>query len=218
MAQWVAECYWLSQRRMCCVITLGRSTLQYRSRRQDEVVLRTRIREIAESKRRYGCPRIFVRLCREGWAVNHKKIERIHYHNEGLSFRRRRRKMSAAVSRGALPRPSWPGLRYAIDFAHDRLVTGRRFKCLTMTDSCSKEVPVIEVYVLIGGVRVCWVLDRLFTTRPLPETLDPGQRSRILRNGRGYLGSPTWHAPALYSTEKIPPECVCRKLQRQVLR
>jgi len=36
-----------------------------------------------------------------------------------------------------------------MDFVHDRLVTGRRFKCLTMTDPCSKEVPVIEVDVSI---------------------------------------------------------------------
>jgi hypothetical protein len=39
----------------------------------------------------------------------------------------------------------WPGLCYAMDFVHDRLTNGRRFKCLTMTDPCSKEVPVIEV-------------------------------------------------------------------------
>jgi len=40
-----------------------------------------------------------------------------------------------------------------------------------MTDLCSKEVPVIEVDVSIGGARVCRILDRLFLTRPLPETL-----------------------------------------------
>ena len=91
--------------------------------------------------------------------MNHKKVERIYYRDEGLALRRRRRKKAAAVPRIALPRP---GLCYAIDFVHDRLVTGRRFKCLTMTDPCSKEVPVIEVDVSIGGARVCRVLDRCF--------------------------------------------------------
>lgn len=42
-----------------------------------------------------------------------------------------------------------------MDFVHDRLATGRRFTCLTMTDPCSKEVPVIEVDVSIGRARVC---------------------------------------------------------------
>lgn len=146
------------------------------------MALQTRIREIAESKRRYGCPRIYGRLRREGWRVNHKKVERIYYRDEGLSLRRRRRKKLAAVPRVALPRPTRPGLCYATDFVHDRLVTGRRFKCLTMTDPCSKEVPVIEVDVSIGGGRGCRILDQLFLTRPLPETL-------ILDNGPEFAGT-----------------------------
>ena len=163
-------------------MALDRNTLRYRSRRQADAALRTRIREIAESKRRYGCPRISVRLRREGWVVNHKKVERIYYRDEGLSLRRRRRKKAAAVPRLALPRPTRPGLCYAMDFVHDRLVTDRRFKCFTMTDPCSKEVPVIEVDVSIGGARVCRILDRLFTTRPLPDTL-------ILDNGPEFAGT-----------------------------
>ena len=133
--------------------------------------MRTRIREIAETKRRYGCPRIYVCLRREGWRVNHKKVERMYYRDEGLSLRRRRRKKVAAVPRSSLPRPTRPGHCYAMDFVHDRLVTGRRLKCFTMTDPCSKEVPVSEVDVSIGGARVCRILDRVFLTRPLPETL-----------------------------------------------
>lgn len=167
---------------MCRLLALDRNTLRYGSRRQDDAILRTRIREIAESKRRYGCPRIYVRLRREGWRVNHKKVERIYYRDEGLSLRRRRRKKLAAVPRLALSRPTQPGRCYALDFVHDRLVTGRRYKCLTMTDPCSKEVPVIEVDVSIGGARVCRILDRLFLTRPLPETL-------ILDNGPEFAGS-----------------------------
>ncbi|MBS0160845.1 MAG: transposase [Nitrospira sp.] len=161
----------ISQRRVCRLLTLDRQTLRYRSRCHDDEVLRTRIREIAESKRRYGCPRIYVRLRREGWRVNHKKVERLYYRDEGLSLRHRRRKKLAAVPRIALPRPTQPGRCYALDFVHDRLVTGRRYTCLTMTDPCSKEVPVIEVEVSIGGARVCRILDRLFLSRPLPETL-----------------------------------------------
>ena len=69
----MAERFGLSQRRVCWLLTLDRNTLRYRSRRQEDAALRMRIREIAESKRRYGCPRIYVRLRREGWRVNHKK-------------------------------------------------------------------------------------------------------------------------------------------------
>ena len=131
----MAERFGLSERRVSRLVTLDRTTLRYRGRRQEDAALQTRIREIAETKRRYGCPRIYVRLRREGWPVNHKKVER-------LSLRRRRRKTAAAVPRVALPKPTEPGRCYAMDFVHDRLVTGRRFKCLTMTAPYSKEVPV----------------------------------------------------------------------------
>ena len=97
-------------------------------------------------------------------------------------LRRRRRKKAAAVPRVALPKPTQPGRCYAMDFVHDRLANGRRFKCLTMTDPCSKEVPVMEVDVSIGGARVCRILDRLFATRPLPDTL-------ILDNGPEFAGT-----------------------------
>jgi putative transposase len=114
--------------------------------------------------------------------VNHKKVERIYYRDEGLSLRQRRRKKAAAVPRVALSRPTQPGRCYALDFVHDRLVTGRRYKCLTMTDPCSKEVPVMEVDVSIGGARVCRILDRLILTRPMPEML-------ILDNGPEFAGT-----------------------------
>ena len=114
--------------------------------------------------------------------MNHKKVERLYYRDEGLSLRRRRRKKAAAVPRVALPKPTQPGRCYAMDFVHDRLVMGRRFTCLTMTDLYTKEVPVIEVDVSIGGARVCRILDQLFTTRPLPDTL-------ILDNGPEFAGT-----------------------------
>jgi putative transposase len=170
----------LSQRRVCRVFDLDRNTLRYQPHRPADEALRARMREIAALKRRYGSPRISGRLRREGWRVNHKKVERI-YREEGLSLRRWTRKKRPAVPRVALPRPTRPGAWYAMDFVHDRLANGRRFKCLTMTDPCSKEVPVIEVDVSIGGERVCRILDRLFAGRPLPETL-------LLDNGPEFSG------------------------------
>ena len=74
----MAERFGLSQRRVCRLLELDRNTLRYRSRRQEDAALRTRIREIAEAKRRYGCPRIYVRLRRDGWQVNHKRVARIY--------------------------------------------------------------------------------------------------------------------------------------------
>lgn len=71
-AQRMAERRGLSQPRVYRLLKLDRTTLRYGSRCQEDVALRMRICEIAESKRRYGCPRSYVRLRREGWFVNHQ--------------------------------------------------------------------------------------------------------------------------------------------------
>ena len=88
-----------------------------------------------------------------------------------------------------------------MDFVHDGLITGWRFKCMTMTDPCSKEVPVIEVDVSIVGARVCRILVRLFTTRPLPDTL-------ILDNGPEFAGTAldSWAAQHDVHLHFIQPE------------
>jgi putative transposase len=49
----------LSQRRVCRLVALDRNALRYQSGDQG---LRARIREIAETTPRDGCPRIYVRL------------------------------------------------------------------------------------------------------------------------------------------------------------
>ena len=76
---------------------LGKSGYYYRPRKDKQEALRKRIREIANTRIRYGYQRIYVLLRREGWQVNHKRVHRI-YKEEGLSlrFKRPKRRVSAA--------------------------------------------------------------------------------------------------------------------------
>lgn len=83
------------------------------------------------------------------------------------------------MPRVTLPTPMHSGRGYATNVVNDRLVTGRGFKCLKMTDLYSKEVLVMKVDVVNGAGRVCRILDRSFATRPLPDNviLDNGPES-----------------------------------------
>ncbi len=54
------EAYWASERRACEVIRIWRSSHRYSSKRRDDRALRLRIREIAETRVRYGYLRIHV--------------------------------------------------------------------------------------------------------------------------------------------------------------
>ena len=76
----------VSERRACRVLKAPRSTQQYKSTRDDQANLKKRIKEIAETRVRYGYRRIHVLLRREGWAVNPKRIYRL-YKEMGLQLR-----------------------------------------------------------------------------------------------------------------------------------
>ena len=66
----------LSKRRSCRVLGVSRSLLQYTPRPDRNTGLRARLKELAEARRRFGSPRLHVLLRREGWTVNHKRVER----------------------------------------------------------------------------------------------------------------------------------------------
>ena len=76
----------VSIRRACRVLPLDTSTYHYKSRRPGQAGLERRIREICETRVRYGYRRVHVLLRREGWVVNIKKTRRI-YSELGLQLR-----------------------------------------------------------------------------------------------------------------------------------
>ena len=77
-----------SQRRVCSLVGLAPKVYRHRSRRADDGVLRTRLKELAAVRRRFGYRRLHLLLQREGVAVNHKKPYRI-YREEKLVVRKR---------------------------------------------------------------------------------------------------------------------------------
>ena len=79
----------MSKRRSCAVLRFDRKTHRYRSDRSDQAPLRRRIKEIAETRVRYGYRRIHVLLRREGWPVNVKRVHPL-YRLEGLNLRAKR--------------------------------------------------------------------------------------------------------------------------------
>ena len=76
----------VSIRRACGVLRTDKSTYLYKSRRSGQAALKTRIKEIAETRVRYGDLRVHVLLRREGWSLNEKRVHRL-YREMGLQLR-----------------------------------------------------------------------------------------------------------------------------------
>jgi putative transposase len=160
----------LSQRRACGLFEITRRSFRREPKPDRNEQLRARLRALAEERRRWGCPMLYQVLRREGWRINHKRVERL-YREEGLSLRRRRRRKRLShlrVVRQALvaANQSW-----ALDFVHDRLIDGRGFRALTVIDEWSRESLAIEVDVSLTGERVKRVLERLSDGRGLPAII-----------------------------------------------
>src|SRR5260221_5508657 len=79
----------MSERRACSVIAADRSSIRYRSRRPPDVELRGRLRDLANARRRFGYPRLFVLLRPHGEASGVNRIYRV-YREGGLTVRRPR--------------------------------------------------------------------------------------------------------------------------------
>ena len=52
----------MSERRACSVVAADRKMVRYRSRRPAEIALRSRLRELANERRRFGYRRLFILL------------------------------------------------------------------------------------------------------------------------------------------------------------
>ena len=91
--------YRVSVRRVCRVAVLAGSTYRYKTVPDKNVALTARIREIAETRVRYGVWRVYILLRREGWMVNHKRVYRL-YKCEGLNLRSKRPRRNRAAAPG----------------------------------------------------------------------------------------------------------------------
>ena len=129
----LVEAHGMSERRACRVIGADRSSVRYAATRPDDGDLRARLRELAQERRCLGYRRLHVLLRREGVAVNRKRVQRI-YVEEKLHVRRRGGRKRALGTRAPMAIPDVPNARWSLDFVHDQMTDGRRFRVLGVVD------------------------------------------------------------------------------------
>ena len=145
--------------------------VRYRGHRDDQAALRLRIRDIALTRVAYGYRRITVLLQREGWLVNHKRIQRL-YRLEKLGLRRRkpRRRVACQQRQERLP-VERENVCWAMDFLHDAVVAGHAFRVLAAVDIHTRECVALEVAWRFGGVDVARILSDALRERGKPMAI-----------------------------------------------
>jgi len=144
--------------------------VRYRSIRPDDAAIRTRLRELANERRRFGFRRLGFLLEREGVQMNHKKLLRL-YREEGLAVRRRRGRKRALGTRAPMELPNGPGQRWSLDFVSDALTDGRRFRILCVVDDYSRECLALVADTSLSGNRVARELDIIIARKGKPRTI-----------------------------------------------
>jgi putative transposase len=95
------------------------------------------MRELAQTRIRYGYRKIRVLLIREGCQVGKKLVYRLD-REEGLGLRARRKsRRTVSEHSRQKPRAERPNQVWGLDLA-DQLIDGRRFRALTVVD-CTRE-------------------------------------------------------------------------------
>jgi putative transposase len=159
----------VSERRACAALKIDRTSVRYRSRRPDDGLVRTRLRELAAARRRFGYRRLLVLMRREGLVMNHKKFRRL-YREERLQVRRRGGRKRALGTRAPMTIPQGPNQRWSLDFLSDAFADGRRFRIFAVVDDFTRECLALVADTSLPGSRVVRELDAIIARRGRPLT------------------------------------------------
>lgn len=160
----------LSQRRACALVGIGRVTVRRKLLRPErDRSLKQELRALAEQYPRYGYLMLHGLLRARKLVQNRKRTYRL-YTELGLQVRTKRRK-KLHRPRVPLPVPGRPNERWSLDFVHDQLGNGRRFRVLNVVDDYLRTCVGQVVDTSISGARVARELDRMIEARGPPETI-----------------------------------------------
>lgn len=108
--------------------------------------MREAIIQKAKDYGRYGYRRVTILLKREGWRINHKRVERI-WRQEGLKVPQKQPKRKRLwFNDGSCIRlkPLFKNHVWSYDFAAERTSDGRALKILTVLDEYTRECLTIH--------------------------------------------------------------------------
>ena len=175
MVRRVCQVLAVSERRACIVIGQSRASQRHiPSLTTEEEQLRKDIVRLASRYGRYGYRRVTALLRhREGWRVNHKRVERI-WRQEGLKVPKKQPKRGRLwLNDGSCIRlrPERKDHVWSYDFMEERTTDGRKFRILNILDEFTRECLTVKVERRLRSQDVIDALFNLFILRGIPGHL-----------------------------------------------
>jgi len=155
--------------RACKILNLGKATVYYKTKKDDTEVM-NELRLKADLHPREGFWKAFGRIRLEGNIWNHKRVHRI-YKEMKLNIRRKGKRRLPARAKETLMVPAHINHTWSIDFMHDALMNGRKFKTFNVIDDYNREILRIEINHSLKSNAVVLVLNRLIKQRTKPQII-----------------------------------------------
>lgn len=164
LLDWVQWGGGLSKRHADGLVCISRATVRKRYRRDSQIPIRLRLKELGTTRVRFGYRRLTVLLRREGWLVNAKRVYRIQK-EKGLKIRTKLRKKIAQRRPRITELAKAPNRRWSMDLVVVRLEEGRPFRILTVVDQFTREGAAIRGKPRMNGADIVETLDMVVWER-----------------------------------------------------
>lgn len=170
LVDYIRATFSMSTRQACRTLSLSRTVYFYQpdAHRDEPVILA--LTEAAERYPLYGFKKLFQVLRRQGKTWNHKRVHRIYCLLE-LNFRRKGKRRVPTRHPDPLAVPEALNQTWSIDFMHDALTCGRRFRTFNVVDDFNREALAIEIDLNIPAQRMVRVLERIAVSRGYPRKM-----------------------------------------------
>lgn len=159
----------VSLSRACRIFSLTRSVYYYESCRDDNEVIGL-LEHWAQKKPTRGFWYYYGRIRGDGHIINHKRVKRV-YNLMKLNLRRKHKRRLPKREKAPLQAPNTINASWAMDFMHDSLTSGRKFRVLNVIDEYNRESLAIEVDISLGAERVKQVLLQTMEWRGKPASI-----------------------------------------------
>jgi putative transposase len=124
---------------------------------------------------------LFILLRRDGETLGISRIYRL-YREEGLTVRKRRCRRKAVGSRAPILCEARPNARWSLDFVHDQLENGRRFRILNILDDATRQCLASVADTSLSGLRVVRELTRLIVEHGRPDMIVSDNGTELTSN------------------------------------
>jgi putative transposase len=152
------------------LFSIYQSVFYYKAKPKNDQPIREELARLADIHGRWGFWMMHHRLRLLNYTWNHKRVYRV-YKEMGLNLRRKYKKRIPARIQEPLLQPLYPNLTWSMDFVHDGLINGIKFRSFNIIDDFNREALNITLDTSITSKRVIRQLEQLIAWRGKPERI-----------------------------------------------